>query len=160
MASISGAHTIVLKAGYTEGGAEHEEGFLTAAAYPGMNVQLSVTTPVNGVYYYTPGSTDYAGTGTVTTTKNPVKILKEDGLQGGLVTTQYAADALAFIHIAKSGDVLQVLVESGQTVVMGDGLSAVASGKWNKDTTNAAVETLEGSGGALGADTLMRVRVL
>lgn len=161
MASISGNNTIVLKAGYTEGAAEHEEGPLTTAATPGMNLQMSVTAETQQRSSWTPGNTDNVGTGTSTTTsKNPVRVLKEDSLRGKTIDDAYSATDNAFVHIAKPGDVLQVLVASGQNIARGDGLSANSAGKWIGDTTNAAVEALESSGGALGADTHMRVRVL
>ncbi len=161
MASISGSHKIVLKGKYSEGGAEHEEGRILAAAYPGTNVTLANNFDELGRQCYTPGATDYAGTGTdVTTSKAPIWILKEDPLIGGTVNTQYAADDNVFIHMANPGEILQVLVASGQTVAKGGGLTAASTGKWVSDATNAAVIALESSGGALVADTLMRVRIL
>lgn len=161
MASLSGHNKIVLKAGYTEGGTENEEGPLSSAATPGMNMVMGVAARTQERDTWSPGSTDYAGTGTKnTTTKNPVKVLKEDYLVGKTIDDAYASGSNCFIHIAKSGDVLLVLVASGQTVVRGDGLSAGADGKWLNDATNVAVEALESSGGALGSDTHMRVRVV
>jgi hypothetical protein len=161
MASISGANTIVLKGKYSEGGAEHEEGRLKAAASPGMNVTTTNDFDELGRQVYTPGATDYAGTGTdVSTTKAPIWILKEDTTTGKTVDDAYAADDNGLIHMASPGEVLQVLVASGQTVAKGGGLTANSAGKWVSDATNAAVIALESSGGALGADTLMRVRVL
>lgn len=161
MASISGNNKIVIKGGYTEGGTEHEEGVLKTAAYPGMNMVMTNDFEVQGRHTYTPGSTDYAGTGTdVTTAKAPIMILKEDVLTGHTVDDVQEALDNCFMHIAKPGDVLQVLVASGQTVAKGGGLTANSTGKWVSDTTNAAVQALERSNGALGADTLMRVRVL
>lgn len=159
--SISGNKKIVLKAGYTEGAAEHEEGILVTAAYPGQNVQMGVTAQVFQRSQWDVGNTDNVGTGTsTTTTKNPVRVLKEDSLQGKTIFDQYSAGANCFVHIAKPGDVIQVLVVTGQTINIGDGLSAASTGKWAGDTTNAAVEALEDSGGSLAADTHMRVRVL
>lgn len=161
MASISGNNKIVLKAGFTDGGAEHEEGELKAAATPGMNVVLAADFSVMGRDKYTPGSTDYVGTGTgITTAKQPLKILKEDALQGKTINDAYASGDNAFIHIAKPGDVLQVLVKSGETVVKASGLTADSTGKFVIDATNAAVEALEKSDGALSEDTHVRVRVL
>ena len=161
MASISGYNKIVLKAGYTEGAAEHEEGVLDAAATPGMNLVLGADFETQQRHRYTPGSTDYVGTGTgITTTKAPVKVLKEDSLEGKTINDAYASGDNVFIHIGKSGDVLQVLVASGETIIKAGGLSAGSDGKWVADTTNAAVEALEASNGALGEDTHMRVRVL
>lgn len=160
-ASISGKNRIVLKAGYTQGAAEHEEGELVTAAYPGQNVQMGVATEVMQRHQWNPGNTDNVGTGTsTTTTKNPVRVLKEDALQGKTILDQYAANSGCFVHIAKPGDVLQVLVLTGQNIAKGDGLSANSTGKWVGDATNAAVEAIESSGGALAADTHMRVRVL
>lgn len=161
MASISGNNKIVIKGKYTQGGVEAEEGRLLAAAYPGMNVVMANNFDEQGRQCYTPGSTEYAGTGTdVTTVKAPIWILKEDALQGSTVDTAYAADDVGFIHMASPGEILQVLVLSGQTVAKGGGLTANTAGKWVTDTTNAAVIALESSGGALSLDTLMRVRVL
>lgn len=161
MASISGNNTIVLKGSYDLGASQHEEGPLAAAASPGMNLVLANNAATQGRDTYTPGSTDFVGTGTsITTTKAPIKILKEDVLQGKTINDAYASGDNAFIYIAKPGDVLQVLVASGQTVAKTDGLTANSTGKWVTDTTNACVEALESSGGALGADTHMRVRVL
>lgn len=165
MASLSGINTIVLKAGYTEGGAEHEEGPLELAASPGMNLVLSERASTQGRDYWTPGSVDVVGTGTggTTTTAGPIRILKEDALRGKTVDDAYAAGDNAFVHIAKSGDVLQVLVRSGENFEKAVGLGSDPFGQTGKfvvDATNAVVETLERSGGALAADTLVRVRVL
>lgn len=157
VASISGANTIVLRGDY----GEHEEGKLLVAASPGMNVVLAANFSEQERDCYTVGGTDYIGTGTgVTTTKAPIKILKEDALQGRTVDDAYSAGDPGFIYIPKPGDKLQVLVASGQTIVKGGGLSATSTGKWQADTTNAAVEALEDSGGALSEDTLVRVRVI
>ena len=164
MASISGANTIVLKASYSEGGTECEEGPINAIGYPGMAVTLASNAESLGRHTYALGGTDYVGTGTnVTTSKAPVWVLKEDALRGQGVNDAYAANDNCFVHIAKSGDHLQVLVASGQTIVKGGGLSANSSGasigKWVADSTNAAVIALENSNGALAADTLVRVKV-
>lgn len=161
MASISGNNKIVIKGKYSEGGVEHEEGPTKIAAYPGMNMVMTNDHEQQGRQVYTPGSTDYAGTGTdVTTAKAPIMILKENVLTSGTVDTVYEALDNCFIHIASPGEILQVLVLSGQTIAKGGGLSANSNGKWISDSTNAAVQALESSNGALGADTLMRVRVL
>ena len=156
MASVSGSNKIVLKGDF----GMHEEGRLNAIAYPGMNVVMTADFSSLERHVYTPGGTDYVGTGTgITTTKAPVKVLKEDALQGKTVDDAYAADDPGFIYIPQPGDMLQVLVLSGQNVDKGEGLSAGSDGKWVVDTTNAAVEATENSG-LLSADTLVRVRVL
>lgn len=157
MPSISGNNKIVLKGDF----GQHEEGPLKAAASPGMNLVLAADFATQERHYYTPGGTDYVGTGTGdTTTKAPIKILKEDSLQGNTVDDAYASGDNAFIYIPKAGDVLQVLVKSGETVGKTDGLSADSTGKWVVDSTNSAVEALEKSDGALSEDTLVRVRVM
>jgi hypothetical protein len=161
MASISGNNRIVIKGKYTEGGVEREEGRLTAAAYPGMNVTSTADPDEMGRQVYAPGSTEYAGTGTnVTTVKAPVWLLIEDVWQGKTVDDVYAADENCFIHMCSPGEIVQVLVLSGQTVTKGSGLTANSAGKFIVDATNAALLALEGSNGALGADTLVRARVL
>lgn len=159
MASISGAHTIVLKAHYNEGGAEYEEGIANGALLPGMNVGLTNAADASGRSTYAAASSDTLGTGTTTGGRGNVKVVKEDSLHGGTVNTAYASGDNIYIHVAVPGDILQVLVTSGETVAKGAGLTAQSTGKWNADTTLAAVEALESSGGALAADTLMRVRV-
>ena len=156
-ASVSGCSTIVVMGQF----GVFEEGPLNSAAYPGMNVQMGVATDVMGRHYWSPGSTDYIGTGTgQTTVHGSVKVLREDALQGNTVADAYASGDNAFIYIPRSGDIIQVLVTSGQTVAKGDPLTAQSTGKWNVDATNGTVEALESSGGSLSGDKLMRVRVL
>lgn len=157
MASISDAHTIVLNGDY----GKHDEGILSGAASPGMNLAMTTATESMGRHIYAAGGTDNVGTGTgITTTAAPIKIVKEDALQGKTVDDAYVTGDNVFFYEPLPGDVLQVLVTSGQTVTKGSGLSAASTGKWVSDSTNVAVESLEDSAGALGADTLMRVRVL
>lgn len=157
MASISGANMIWLKGDF----GQHEEGRLKAAAYPGMNVVMTNDFEEQGRFTYTPGSSSYVGTGTdVTAASAPLMVLKEDALQGKTVDDVYAADSGCFIYIPLPGDILQVLVLSGQTVRQGDGLSANSAGKFIVDATEPAVQALERSNGALAADTLVRARVL
>jgi hypothetical protein len=90
--SISGCATICVKVKRTQGGIEHEEGVAKAAIYPGTNVAMCNDFDQQGRNVYQAGSTDYAGTGTnVTTTKNPMWIVKEDPLQGFTVASQFPA---------------------------------------------------------------------
>lgn len=148
---------IVLKGDF----GQHEEGRCNAEVYPGMNVVMTADFSEQKRDVYTPGGTDYVGTGTgVTTTKAPIKVVKEDYLQGKTVDQSYAANSNILFYIPKSGDVIQVRALSGETITKGTGLSANSSGKWVVDATNAAVETLEASNGALSEDTLVRVRVM
>jgi hypothetical protein len=76
------------------------------------------------------------------------------------VDTAYAAGEQVPYHNCQPGDIVQIRVQSGQTVVKGNGASAVATGLWNVATVNSIAEFLEGSGGAaLTVDTLMRARI-
>lgn len=159
--SISGASKIVLKGKYTEGGVEHEEGRLAVAGYPGMNVVMRNDHEEQGRQVWQPGSSEYAGTGTnVTTVKAPLRILVEDAYQSHTVADAWEADDACRFHICSPGEIIQVLVASGETVLRGSGLTANSAGKFVVDATNAAVEALEPTGGALASDKLVRVRVL
>jgi LysM repeat protein len=159
MPSISGSNKIVLKAAYSAGGTEAEEGPLAAIASPGMNLVMTAAADAHMRNTYTPGATPVGGTAAGAATPY-IKVLKEDYLQGKTVNDAYASGDPALIHQCKPNDVIQVLVASGQTIAKGNLGAAIASGKWNVATVNGVVEFLEASGGALGADTLMRCRVL
>lgn len=161
MASISGNHTIVLKAGYNEGGNNDEEGIASGTLSPGMNVGMGVGADSQMRNTWAAAATDNLGTGTSNTGgRRRIALVKEDTLQGKTVDDAYASGDNVFVHMALPNDVVQVLVASGQTVTKGVGLSAGTNGKWTTDTTLAAAEAMEGSGGALAADTLMRARCL
>jgi hypothetical protein len=154
MASISGAKTIVLKGDYTQ----YEEGPLaTAPALPGMNLVLATNAQALGRDSYAPGLTLAGGAGAGGA--SPIKVVIEQRLYGKTVNDAYAVGDNVRFKIPKKGDVIQVLVVSGQTITKGQGGGAAASGKWQLAATNAVGEFLEASGGALAADTLMRLRV-
>jgi hypothetical protein len=146
---------IVLKGDY----GQYEEGILaTGAALPGMNVVRTTAAEAQKRGTYAPGATLAGGTaagGAAT----PIKVVREDALQGKTVDDTFAVGDLIFLFIPKKGDVIQVRVLTGETIAIGGGLSANAAGKWVAATVNSAVEALEASGGALAADTLLRVRV-
>lgn len=159
-ATISGKKTIVLKAGYNEGGNNAEEGILaTAVASPGMNVVRTTAVEEKGRHTYAPGATLAGGTAAAAAV-SPVTLVKEDSLQGKTVSDAYAVGDTLLLHQAKVDDVCLVLVASGQTILKQDKAFAVASGKWNGATAsiNGVGEFLEASGGVLAADTLMRVK--
>jgi hypothetical protein len=147
MPALTGSNTIVL-----QGDGPYEEGPLTAVASPGMNVVLTTTAEVFMRNTYTPGLVD--GTGLV-------QVLREDSIQGKTVNDAYAIGDTALVYCAEPGDVILVLVASGQTIAKADGLSAGATGKFQKVATEApCARSLEDSGGALAADTLLRARVI
>jgi hypothetical protein len=155
MASISGAKTIRLKGDYVQ----WEEGPLaTAPALPGMNLVLAVNAQALGRDTYAPGATLAGGAGVGGA--SPIKLVIEQALYGKSIADAYAVGENVRFIIPKKGDVVQVLVASGQTIVKGNGGSAAATGKWAVAATNAVGEFLEASGGALAADTHMRMRVL
>jgi len=161
MAQIVPYNTIVLKGTYGEGGAQNIEGPLGAAAMPGMNMVMSGISATQKRDTWLPGATNQVGTGTSDVpSKAVVRVLKEDALQGKTVEDAYAQGDNGFIHAALPGEHLQVLVAAGQTVIKGQALSAIASGKWNVDVLQGSVEALEQSSGALAVDTLIPVRVL
>lgn len=160
MPSLSDKNQIVLKAGYTDGGAEHEEGIAAATTTPGMNVVMTTAARVFERDTYTPGATPLGGDSPAGAATPYIKIAKEDRLQGKTIDDTTASGDPIFIHTCKTGDVIQVLVASGQTVTKGLLGAAISSGKWNVATNNGVVEFLEASGGALAADTHMRARVL
>lgn len=153
--------TIVLKAHWNEGGVENEEGIASGALLPGMNVGMGAAAESIGRFTYAVAATDNTGTGTGTTGgRGNVRVVKEDAMRGLTTLDAYASGDNVFVHDALPGDHIQVLVASGQNVAKGAGLSAATTGKWSVDTTLAAVEALESSGGALAADTLLRARVI
>jgi hypothetical protein len=154
MPSISGAKTIRIKGDTVQ----WEEGPLaTAPALPGMNLVLAANAQALGRDSYAPGLTLVGGAGAGGA--SPIKLVIEQALYGKSVNDAYAVgDNVRFI-VPKKGDVVQVLVVAGQTITKGLGGGAAASGKWQVAATNAVGEFLEASGGALAADTLMRLRV-
>jgi hypothetical protein len=114
-----------------QGDGNFEEGtILTAGALPGMNVVLQAVAEVLMRGTYAVGASP--------ATANHVKLL----------------------YFAEPTDVVLCLVKSGQTANVADGLSADATGKFVIDATTPHVQALEATGGALAADTLIRVRVL
>jgi acetyl/propionyl-CoA carboxylase alpha subunit len=157
MPQITAHNKIVLKASYGEGGTQHEEGIAAAACNPGMNVVMTTAVESMKRQTYTPGATSALGGGS--------KVVKERAIIGASVDETIPVGDDLLIHVAMPGDVLQVLVASGQTIAKGDSLLAIASGLWNKAGATpppyGAAEALESSGGvALTANTLMRCRVL
>lgn len=157
MPSISGYRKIVLKGDF----GQHEEGPLAAIASPGMNLVMTNAAETQQRQTVTPGATLVSAAGG-TATASPIKVLKEDGLVGGkTIDDAYASGDNAMYYVPKAGDVIQVLVASGQTITKGQAGWAIASGKWNGGAADpkAVGEFLEASGGALAADTHMRLRV-
>lgn len=158
MASISGNNNIVLRGAET---GHYEEGTLSGAATPGMNVVLRQTTDTYGRSFYSAGGSDYVGTGTeVSVAAGNLKIVLPNITLGETIDDAYADGEDFYFYLPKSGDVLQVFVASGETPVKGTGGSANTAGKFVTDAVNPTVEFLEGVPSAIAADTHFRVRVL
>lgn len=153
MPQITAHNKIVLKATFGEGGVQHLEGVAGAACTPGMNVVMTTAVEVGKRHTYTPGATAVTG---------GIKVVKEQLFAGKTVDDVIPAGDNVDIHVAITGDHLQLRVASGQTVAKGGGLLAAATGLWTVPGAGTPlVEALESTGGvALTADTLMRCRVL
>ncbi len=96
--------------------------------------------------------------------QDEVIVLTENEGLGGLITDAYPASSRVRAYIPQRGDELQVLVASGENVVIGDKLIIDdATGKMLKTTGTPEMEpfkVLESSGGALAADKLLLVRMI
>lgn len=140
------ARTIVLRGNQNH----HIEGTLSTTAKPGMHVTLQSS----GNYARSPE-----------TTAELVKygsslVVKEDALQGKTVNDSYNNGDRVFMYVPVAGDVLNLLIKSGQNISVGDNIIAEGGGSGlfiKSDGTHAAYKfrALESSGGVLGADTLL-----
>src|SRR4051794_4005646 len=98
------AGTIVLK-GNAKG--HHEEGVLSTTISPGMHCTLGT----NGQYAKSPETS-------AELVKKGVFIVKEDQLQGKTINDAYAVGDLVFLYKPISGDHLNLLIKSGQNLVV------------------------------------------
>jgi hypothetical protein len=136
--------TIVLK-GNAKG--HHEEGILDTVATPGMHVTLQA----DGKYDITPEAIGEI-------VKRGLFIVKEDQLQGKMITQAYAIGDVVFLYKPVPGDHLNLFVKSGANIAVGDNIvpEGGGTGLWIEAAgTEAAykAQALESSGGALGANT-------
>ena len=143
-------NTIVLK-----GAGRYEEGEADAAILPGEAIELA---PDGN---YDPCQASQANA----IKRRGLQIAIEDALQGKTVDDAYADGDRVFFYIPIPGDEIQVLVKSGENIDVGEKLvvEGGGSGKFvasGGSETAYQLESLEDSGGALGAATLMRCRVL
>lgn len=94
--------------------------------------------------------------------RDEVIVLCENVNLGQLPTEAYADGARFVAYIPMPGDVLQVLVASGENIAIGDKfIIDDSTGKSIETTGSPEMEpfkALESSGGALAADTLVKVR--
>lgn len=147
--AVSVERTIVLK-----GRGNHDEGILDTIASPGMHVQMAA----DGKYDPSPQTAAELA-------KRSLKIVKEDALQGKTVNDAYAVADVVFTYTPLSGDHVLLLIKSGQNIAVGDqivpegggtGLFIEAAGTEAK----YFAEALDSSGGALGANGLIKCRVI
>lgn len=128
--------TIVLK-----GKGHYDEGESDAAISCGMAVALAAD-----------------GNWDPTTSTVGLSIAVEDALQGKTVDDAYADGDRLFLYHPVPGDVVNVLVTSGENIAVGDKLAVSTGGKFD-ETANGNLVALEGPG-ALAADALVACRVL
>ena len=144
------AFTIVLKG---NGYGHHDEGVADAAISPGESIQLAS----DGKYDPNPATK-------AESIKGDLLIATEDGLQGKTVSDAYASGDKVFFYIPCCGDHVNVLVKSGEDIAVGDKLNVEGGGSGLFVEAAGAdalyqLTALESSGGALGANTLLKCRV-
>lgn len=120
----------------------HDEGKAAAAVKPGMSVEMNAS----GEYILSVNAT------------NGIKVVKEDALQGRTVADAYAIGERLFFYQPLPGDRIHVLVKAGQTVAVGSKGTFLAG--YAEVNATKTFEFLEASSGALGADTLLKARIL
>lgn len=132
---------------------QYDEGEADATIYPGTLIQLAA----DGKYDPLVSTAAEALKGAA-----GLKIAVEDALQGKTITDAYADGDRVFFYQPKNGDHLNILVSSGQTVVIGSKLiPTIATGEFvvaAGSETRYMFEALEASGGALGADTHIKCK--
>ena len=146
---MSGVNRIVLK-----GEGHRDELVAGTAISPGMGITVAAD-----------GEVDPCVPAQAAALKGGLMIAEEDPLQGSIVTTEYAIGAQVSTYVPVPGDVLQLLVKSGEDIDVADlliieggtsGLFVEAAGT----ETKFQAESLEDTGGALGANGLVRARIL
>lgn len=120
---MTSANVIVLK-----GSGKHEEYKAAAALSPGMLLELN---SAGKVAFHATASGPH------------LKLFaKEDTLQGRIRTTAYSTDEVVQVHVAETGDKLDLLLKDGQVIVIGDKLTSNADGKLKKYVAPVDVGTL------------------
>ena len=147
---MSTENTIVLKAH----GGHHDEAVTDEICSPGHAVELAAD-----------GKLDLQQAAVGEAIKSELLIVKEDALQGKSVADAYAVADQVFFYIPRAGDVINLLVKSGQTILVADDIVVEGGGsglfiKAAGTETRYQAKSLEDSGGALGANTLIQCRVL
>jgi len=104
----------------------------------------------------------------VAETQTPLMIGNLDALQGSITTTAYTSGASIPVCFPSKGSVVNVLVLSGEAIVIGSKLCSNGDGKFitvesaTSGSLNAGVmlEATESQSAVLAADTLVACRVL
>lgn len=104
--------TILLK-----GDGHHDEGVCGAAISPGEAVRLQADT------YYDPETLPQDAA-----SRQPIKVAKEDALQGKTIADAYAEADVLFFYTAQPGDHLHLLVKAGEDIDIGDTLAVEGDG--------------------------------
>lgn len=125
-------------------GSKQEEGTLDTAALPGMNIVLAS----DGDFDPGAGAAD----------ANLSRIVTEDALQGKTVSDTYAVGDKVFYVIPRSGDVINLLGLSGQTLNKATLVEADSAGKFVVGTGTSVQFIIEVDAGTLSADTLVAGR--
>jgi len=144
---------------HSKGDWRHEEASAGAAGiYPGMLVMLNSAGAV--VVHDTEGGNAECA------------IVMEDALQGKTVDDVYTSGEIVFYGIPVTGAVFNVLLEAGQTAVIGSKLISAGNGKFKVDTDVSSGVTIGGRGRMLvteealdlsasgSSDTLIAARVI
>lgn len=121
-----------------------------SAITPGMLVE---TMSDSGVPKWRPHST---ATGTFA---QKAIALEQDEWNLG-VDDAYAAADLVKVAILRPGSTVWAIVPSGQNIVPGDFLASDGNGKLRESQTGSVARALESTGGAVTADTRVRVEIL
>lgn len=141
-------NTILLK-----GKGHHDEGVLSSIVSPGEAIE-----------FLSDGSYARQAKATADAIKSDLKIAKEDALQGKTISDDYASGDQVFFYTPIKGDVVHVLVKSGEDISLADvlvvegggsGLFIEAAG--TEDSFQ--LEAVEAAG-ALAANTHVKCRVL
>ena len=132
----------------------HEEARAGSVIAPGEIIELA-----------TDGDLDPQPAAVGEAIKGGLKIATEDGLQGKTIDNIYAIGDLVFYYIPLPGDIINVLVKAGQTIVLADNLVVEGGGsglaiKAAGTEARYQLQSLEDSGGALAANTVLQARVL
>lgn len=135
------------------GKGHHDEGVLGTVAAPGELIELQAD-----------GKFDRLVSTALIALKGGMCIVKEDALQSRTVLDALAIGDTVSYYIPIRGDIVQLLIKSGEDIDIGDDLiPVIVTGQFveaaGTEVRFSAV-ALEDSGGVLAAATLLRCRIL